>query len=321
MTVTVTVGPTVSATPTLAVTPTTSATGTPRPSGSGTRTATPTLSATTTDGPTPARVPSTECRTATNGTSSGPAQQAPAGGSGSPGDAGQAGAISGGNTSAGGTSAGGTSAGGSQPGSAQSVEQAQQQLLSARTALAATVLTAPLAAVVTAVNVVVGAIPSTPALVLRSTGLDVSLPVAEQDAPYVTAGQLARAVFPALGVTADLTVAGAPLVATPAPSAAGGRVVTYPVLLAIAEPPAGLLPGMSVQVRMTVATRTAVIAVPTGALQSSGDGLFVRTLVAGRPEQRAVGIGLSTTAMTEITSGLEQGELVVTGVRSGTATG
>lgn len=194
-------------------------------------------------------------------------------------------------------------------------------MLAAQTALAATSIAAPLAGVVTTVNLVVGAVPSTPALVLRSTGLDVSLPVAEQDAPYVVAGQLGRATFPALGLTADLIVAGPPLLAAPASSTAAGRVVTYPVLLSITTPPPGLLPGMSVQVRMTVASKADVLAVPTAALQSSGDGLFVRTLVAGQPQPRSVGIGLSTASMTEITSGLDQGELVITGAGGASAAG
>ncbi len=205
---------------------------------------------------------------------------------------------------------------------------AEQQLASAQAALAATKIVAPQDGVVTAVNLTVGTLPANPAIELRTTTLSVQVPVAEQDAPYVAAGQQVQLTYSALGVTGSGTVAAAPLEpstssggSTSAGTGRGGagtgatEVVTYPVTVSIIDPPPGLLVGMSVQAAWTAATRTNVLAVPTQAIQGGDSGYVVRVLVGSRPATRAVTLGLSTTSLTEVTGGLERGDQVVTGVR------
>ena len=183
----------------------------------------------------------------------------------------------------------------------------------AQATLAATTLTAPSDGVVLSVNLVVGTLPGSPAVVLRATGYQVVVDVAEQDAPYITVGQTGQASFTALGATAPVAVVQAPTAGSNASSTAGATVVSFPVTLAITGPPPGLLPGMSAQVSWTAATKTNVLAVPTGALRSGDTGDVVQVLVNGQPQTTAVSIGLSTTSLTEITSGLQAGDAVITG--------
>lgn len=176
---------------------------------------------------------------------------------------------------------------------------------------------------VTAVDLTVGTLPATPAVELRTTALNVQVPVQEQDAPYVRAGQPAQITFNALGVTGSGVVAAAPL--EPSTTAGGGpttggggsAVVTYPVTIAITDAPPGLLPGMSAQVSWTAATRASVLAVPTEAVHSSDTGDVVQVLAGSTPHRVGVTLGLSTSSLTEIITGLRAGDRVVTGVSSG----
>ncbi len=199
-------------------------------------------------------------------------------------------------------------------GGATSLVSAQQQVSQAQAAVAATSLTAPQAGVVESVNLVVGTLPGSPAVVLHATGYQVVVDVAEQDAPFVRVGQTGQATFPALGVSGEFTVVRGPISGAQASSTAGASVVTFPVLLGLPNPRPGLLPGMSAQVSWTAASRTGVLAVPTSAIRSGDTGDVVLAMVGGRPQSEPVTVGLSTTSLTQVVSGLQAGERVVTGV-------
>lgn len=221
-----------------------------------------------------------------------------------------------------GTGAASSHAGGNASGGGSSLSSAEQQLATAQAALAATQLEAPQAGVVTTVNASIGTLPGTPAVELRTTGMNVQVPVQEQDAPYVRSGQAVTITFAALGVTGAGTVSADALEpATPSATAEGasrvggtaGAVVSYPVTVTIANAPPGLLPGMSATVNWVATSRNNVLAVPTSALQGSDAGTVVRILVDGQPRTIPVGIGLSTSSLSQITGGLNAGEQVITG--------
>lgn len=209
--------------------------------------------------------------------------------------------------------AGGGSSGST--GGATSINDAQEQLTAAQAALAGTRLLAPQPGVITAVDLVVGALPGTPAVELRTTGLTVQVPVQEQDAPYVQAGQSVQLTFSALGLSGTGTVVAPPL-EPQTTSGPAGSVVSYPVTVSIIDPPPALLPGMSVSATWTAATRDQVLTVPTSAIQSSDAGYVVRLLDNGTPVTRPVTVGLSDSSLTEVTGGLSPGDQVVTGVRT-----
>jgi macrolide-specific efflux system membrane fusion protein len=193
------------------------------------------------------------------------------------------------------------------------VAAATSDVAQAKSAVAAIRIAAPAAGVITAVRISAGAPPPAGAAVeLRSETLVVAAEVAEQDVAAVKAKQVAQLTFPALGAVSTGTVSSLPASATPVTSGSGAAV-TFPVTLTMQKPPAGLLPGMSVQVSITIARHTDVLTVPTTAIQGSAAGPRVQVLVAGVPQTRTVTIGLSTEQTTEVVSGLAAGDVVVTG--------
>lgn len=213
-------------------------------------------------------------------------------------------------------------ANGNASGAGNSLSNAEQQLATAQAGLSATQLEAPQAGVVTTVNAAVGTLPGTPAVELRTTGMNVQVPVQEQDAPHVRTGQTVTITFAALGVTGSGTVSAGALEPAASSSTSGAAalvggateaVVSYPVTVTIANAPPGLLPGMSATVSWVATSRKDVLSVPTSALQGSDAGTVVRVLVDGQPRTIPVGIGLSTSSLTQITSGLRAGEQVITG--------
>jgi macrolide-specific efflux system membrane fusion protein len=107
---------------------------------------------------------------------------------------------------------------------------------------------------------------------------------------------------------------------TQANTATSGGAVTFPVTLTVRSVPPGLLPGMSAQVSITIAQRSNVLTVPTAAIQGTDADPTVQVLVGGKPQDRAVEIGLSTEQRTEIVVGLNPGDTVVTGVVNPAAT-
>ena len=198
------------------------------------------------------------------------------------------------------------------------VTQAQNQVDNATAAVTATTLRAPVAGVVTAVNISVGLPPPSGAAVeLRSATLVVTASVAEQDVPKLKANQVAQVTFTALAVSTTAALSSLP---TQANTSSTGGAVTFPVTLTVKSPPPGLLPGMSAQVSITIARRANVLTVPTTAIQGSDTNASVQVMVDGKPQSRPVEIGLSTEQRTEVTVGLSAGDVVVTGVVNQTST-
>ena len=198
---------------------------------------------------------------------------------------------------------------------AASVAQAEQQVLSAQQAVAATVLKAPVAGVVTAVNVTVGLPPTSPAITMRSNGLVVVASVPEGAMASLQAGQKATVTLPALSKSVAGTLAALPTAA----SSSSGSAVTFPVTVNLTSPPADLLAGMSAQVTIVIAQHADVLQVPTTAIQGSSTAPTVQVLQSGVPVSKPVEIGLSTNSSTEIIAGLSEGETVVVGVVNPTA--
>jgi multidrug efflux pump subunit AcrA (membrane-fusion protein) len=80
--------------------------------------------------------------------------------------------------------------------------------------------------------------------------------------------------------------------------------------------------GMSADVSITVAQATNVLVVPTAAISGSNGTYVARVLAADNSVTATpVQVGLVTTSGTEVTSGLSEGQTVVTGTVSQTTTG
>jgi RND family efflux transporter MFP subunit len=176
-------------------------------------------------------------------------------------------------------------------------------------------LTAPADGVVTAVAVAVGDdAPAGAAITMITSDLRVSTSVVESDVAAIEVGQEASVSIAAL----DATLRGAVTSIDPVGSAGGsGGVVSFAVKLLLDAPPAGLRPGMSADVTIVAASASNVLAIPSRALTGSADSYTVRVVAAdGSVSTRQVQVGLVTSSLAEIKSGLQVGELVVTGTSS-----
>ena len=180
------------------------------------------------------------------------------------------------------------------------------------TQIARATLTAPIDGIVSEVNVVAGAdAPSGNAIVVEAQSYEVTADVVESDISSVTIGQPATITVAALGGSVDGKVTAIGRTSTTSSSTS---VVSYPVTVGLSGPPAGIMPGMTADVTITTASVANVLTVPSEALAGTTGNYTVRVLGAnGVPQAQPVTVGLVTSTLAEIKSGLNAGETVVTG--------
>jgi hypothetical protein len=89
-------------------------------------------------------------------------------------------------------------------------------------------------------------------------------------------------------------------------------VVTYNITISFDAQEDSVKPGMSVSAAIITEAKQDVIIVSSSALKSSGDIQYVEVLVDNAPQSKTVETGLSNDTMTEITSGLSEGDQVIT---------
>jgi len=214
-------------------------------------------------------------------------------------------------------------------GSAQAqVDQAETAVDEAQAAVDGTVLTAPMAGTVTAVNGTLGSVASASGggaagsdsdafITIEDLGtLEVTAAVAEADATRLKAGQAATVTWNALpDASADATLAAVDPNATTENS-----VVTYGVTFSLASVPDGVRAGQTVEVSVVVGRAENVVTVLSAAVTSAGNRHTVTVDENGQHVARAVEIGLEGDQTTEITSGLAVGEQVVVTVAAGSGT-
>jgi len=195
------------------------------------------------------------------------------------------------------------------------IATAEQNVATAQAAVDLATLTSPVDGVVLAVNIGPGVdAPSGAAITVQSTAFQVAASVAETDRPALKLGQAADITITATKLTASGTVtqidpAGA--------SGSGGGVVSYAIVVAMPTPPAGTASGMSAQVSITTASAPNVLAVPSTALVGATGSYNVRVLdLSGQPQLVSVDVGLVTSSLAEIKSGVDEGTAVVVGTSS-----
>lgn len=206
------------------------------------------------------------------------------------------------------------------------VTQAELAVDEAEDGVAGTVLKAPMAGTVTAVNGTVGSSATSSqdssgfVEIADLTKLEVSASVAEADATKLKAGQAATVTWNALpDATATAKVASIDPNAT-----TENNVVTYGVLFSLQDVPDNVKAGQSVEVGVTVGQVENAVYVNSAALTSVGNRHTVTVLENGQQVTRTVEIGLEGDQATEITSGLTAGEQVVirtTATTSNSSTG
>ena len=88
-------------------------------------------------------------------------------------------------------------------------------------------------------------------------------------------------------------------------------VVNYPVTVSLIPPFDGVKTGMTASPNIVVEQRDNVLMVPNRAVRSQGRQRFATVMFEGQAMQVPVQTGLSNDTMTEIVSGLKEGDTVV----------
>jgi len=195
-------------------------------------------------------------------------------------------------------------------------------LQSAQSAVDGAAITAPADGVVTAVALEAGLpAPAGDALQMQVGPMEVVADFAESDLAALKDGQAATVTVTALGQQLTGTLSSITPVAA---SSSSSSVVTYPVTITLDSSPADLHAGMSANVAVTTASATGVVAVPSIALQGRSGNYSVRVLDdTGQVTTVPVTVGLTTSSLAEIQTGLTGGESVIVGsatARTGTTT-
>ncbi len=213
------------------------------------------------------------------------------------------------------------------------IQQAEISVDNAKLNLSRTQIVAPMDGTVVSLEVEVGqtvnAVNSTPTIV-KLANLDqmvVKAEISEADVPRVEAGQ--RVYFTILG-DPDTRIEATLRAIEPAPesisgeqgsSTSAGSAIYYNGLFDVANPDHRLRISMTAQVTIVLASAENVLAVPSSVLKPGERGKTVEVWDAARKssEMRPVEAGLTNNVLTEIRSGLEEGDLVVVAGGSGSA--
>jgi len=197
------------------------------------------------------------------------------------------------------------------------VAQAKTTVSDLRAQIANATLTSPIDGVVTESNISAGFdAPAGNALVIDSTGFQVTTDVVESDLNDIKVGQAASVSVSAVDAVLDGKVTEISPVAGTS-SSNGSSAVSYPVTVQLTNAPASLRSGMTADVTITIASANGVLTVPAAAVRGTTGDYSVLVMGAdGQPTRQAVDVGLITNTTAEIKSGLTEGQEVVTGTAS-----
>ncbi len=190
----------------------------------------------------------------------------------------------------------------------QRLNNAKLSLVQANAKLAGTVITAPVAGKVLAVNGTVGSNAGAGVITLAGTGdVVVKAQFTEAEVAHLKLDQVARITLPD---SASAGYDGKVIQIDPA-GTVSNRLVRYAALISFDKVPDTLLYGQSATVAVVTASADGVLSVPSTAVR---DGKVV-VRVNGRDEERTVETGLRGDVNTEIKSGLAEGDEILTAGR------
>ncbi|HVY67803.1 MAG TPA: efflux RND transporter periplasmic adaptor subunit [Patescibacteria group bacterium] len=195
------------------------------------------------------------------------------------------------------------------------IVSAQGQVLTAQAALENTIIRAPADGTITSVDIKVGELATAmqEAIVLQDiSSLHVEADVSEANIASIQPGQSVDVTFDALGP--DRHFNATVQTVNPGATVVSG-VVDYKVKASLDNVP-DIKPGMTANMIILVAQKGGALAVPSRAVIQQDNGKFVRRITDSKKksyEQVPVTTGLEADGgLTEITSGLSEGDEVVT---------
>ena len=199
------------------------------------------------------------------------------------------------------------------------LRQAQLTVNQAQTTLDNCSVIAPFAGVIAAVPVNKGDTLSNGAtvvtLITKQELAKISLN--EIDAAKVVVGQKATVTFDAIS---DLTITGK-VTSVDLIGTVSQGVVSYNVQITFDVNDDRVKPGMSVSAVIITEVKTDILTVPNGAVKSQGNANYVQipgVSSSSVPVNQVVTIGVSNDTLTEILSGLKEGDTVITKTVTGT---
>lgn len=195
------------------------------------------------------------------------------------------------------------------------VQSAQIALQQAKDNAAARTVTATMDGVITTLSLENGdtlsggsAGNSAPVVITDPNVYQAAVTIAETDISSVAVGQKVTLTFDAL---TDLTLTGkVTRVDTVGTNSSG--VVSYSAVITPDVMNPAVKSGMTVTASILTKTAQDVLAVPTSAVKSSSNGKYVQILENGVPTDVTVETGLSSDSYVEITSGLTEGQQIIT---------
>ncbi len=144
----------------------------------------------------------------------------------------------------------------------------------------------------------------------------VSVNLTQIDVPTVHIGDKVTLTFDALS---DKTFTGK-LVSIDTSGSVSSGVTTYPALIMLDTKSSEIYPNMSATANIITQTKTDALVVPNAAVQTQDGQATVRVMKNGVEQSVNVTTGISSDTQTEITSGLSEGDTVITGTTSTQAT-
>jgi macrolide-specific efflux system membrane fusion protein len=149
---------------------------------------------------------------------------------------------------------------------------------------------------------------SAPIVITDTNAFEVTVSLAEADVVSVSVGQKATLTFDALP---NLTLTGK-VTGIDNSGTVNQGVVSYSVTLVPDSTDPSVKGGMTVTASIITEVRADVLAVPNAAVKTNMSGSYVQILENGAPVDQTVEVGISTDSYTEITSGLTEGQEVIT---------
>ena len=157
---------------------------------------------------------------------------------------------------------------------------------------------------------------NTPMVIDNLDSLKASVAINEVDVPKVTKEQKVTLTFDAIP---DLTLTGK-VEKIDSSGTNTQNVITYGVTCGFDSLDPKVKPQMNVSAAITTDVKQDVLIVANSAVKTSGNTHYVQMMENGIPREQTVEVGIANDTETEITSGLKEGDTVVTQTISGTST-